>query len=100
MNALAPLIGAEAELGRAVSLGWADESKIDEWRERSAGSLREETERVAQEACAQEYGRLMHKVRLSTFHPFSAPGLSVTGNSAWVSAATTRQTRQSYAGRS
>ncbi|EPT05650.1 hypothetical protein FOMPIDRAFT_1111018 [Fomitopsis schrenkii] len=61
VNALAPLIGAEAELGRAVSLGWADESKIDEWRERSAGSLREETERVAQEACAQEYGRLMHK---------------------------------------
>lgn len=69
MNALAPLIGAEAELGRAVSPGWAaaDESKIDEWRERGSESVREEMERVAQEACAQEYGRLMHLVRLSPF---------------------------------
>lgn len=63
MNALAPLIGAENELGRAVPPAWGDESKIDEWRTKSAESLREEMERVAQEACAQEYGRLMHRVR-------------------------------------
>lgn len=66
LNALAPLIGAEHELGgKAVSPGWADdasEDKIKEWTSRGIELVQEEMERVAEEACALEYGRLMHKV--------------------------------------
>ncbi|KAH9928639.1 uncharacterized protein B0H18DRAFT_1084394 [Fomitopsis serialis] len=51
VTALAPLIGAEAELGHAVSPNWANEAKIDEWRKKG----------TELEACAQEYGRLIHK---------------------------------------
>ena len=69
LNALAPLIGAETELSRAVASGWANDvpaEKISEWRKKGA-ELKDELERVAQETCSVEYGRLMHKVRLSLF---------------------------------
>ncbi|KAI0714456.1 hypothetical protein C8T65DRAFT_644387 [Cerioporus squamosus] len=65
LNALAPLIGAEDELGgKAVSPGWAEdasEDKIKEWSKRGIALVKEEMERVAEETCAVEYGRLMHK---------------------------------------
>ncbi|KZT73166.1 UPF0061-domain-containing protein [Daedalea quercina L-15889] len=61
VTTLAPLIGAEAELGHAVSSGWAKEDKIDEWRKKGTELVKDEMERVAQDACAQEYGRLMHR---------------------------------------
>ncbi|KAH9838403.1 uncharacterized protein C8Q71DRAFT_528109 [Rhodofomes roseus] len=60
-TSLAPLIGAEAELGHAVSAGWANEDKIDDWRKTGTELVKDEMERVAQDACAQEYGRLIHK---------------------------------------
>ncbi len=67
LNALAPLIGAEDELGgKAVSPGWAEdasEDRIGEWSKRGIALVKEEMERVAEETCAVEYGRLMHKVR-------------------------------------
>ncbi|KAI0649278.1 hypothetical protein C8Q79DRAFT_903782 [Trametes meyenii] len=65
LNALSPLIGAEDELsGKAVSPGWADGAspdQIKEWSERGSQLVKEDMERVAEETCAVEYGRLMHK---------------------------------------
>ncbi|TFK87969.1 UPF0061-domain-containing protein [Polyporus arcularius HHB13444] len=65
LNALAPLIGAEDELGgNAVSPGWAEDASEDiigEWSKRGIALVKEEMERVAEETCAVEYGRLMHK---------------------------------------
>ena len=49
-----------------MSPGWAEdtsEDKIKEWSKRGIELVKEEMERVAEEACAVEYGRLMHKVR-------------------------------------
>ncbi|KAI1797378.1 hypothetical protein LXA43DRAFT_969349 [Ganoderma leucocontextum] len=65
LNALSPLVGAEDELGgKAVSPGWADNAskdQIQEWSKRGIELVKEEMERVAEEVCAVEYGRLMHK---------------------------------------
>ncbi|KAF8969247.1 hypothetical protein BDZ97DRAFT_1915590 [Flammula alnicola] len=65
LDALAPLIGAEAELGgKAVSAGWADEAtpeKIEEWRKKAQELLRDEADKVVQETTAVDYGRLMRK---------------------------------------
>ncbi|KAL4247223.1 SELO family protein [Abortiporus biennis] len=64
LNALAPLIGAEAELGKAVAPNWADnvsEEKIKEWTDNGIKLVKVEMETLAQETCAVEYGRLMHK---------------------------------------
>ncbi|RPD75172.1 UPF0061-domain-containing protein [Lentinus tigrinus ALCF2SS1-7] len=65
LNSLAPIIGAEDSLGgKAVSPGWAEdasEDKIKEWSKRGIELVKEEMERVAEETCAVEYGRLMHK---------------------------------------
>ncbi|EJF64664.1 hypothetical protein DICSQDRAFT_52883 [Dichomitus squalens LYAD-421 SS1] len=65
LNALAPLIGAEDELGgKAVSPGWADDASKDqakEWSKRGTELVKDEMERVMEEACAVEYGRLMHR---------------------------------------
>ena len=67
LNALEPLIGAEHELGgKAVSSGWADNAskdQIKEWGKKGTELVKEEMERVIEEACSVEYGRLMHKVR-------------------------------------
>lgn len=67
LNALSPLIGAEDELGgKAVLPGWANNAskdKVQEWSERGIELVKEEMERIAEETCAVEYGRLMHKVR-------------------------------------
>ncbi|KAI0671584.1 hypothetical protein C8Q78DRAFT_973334 [Trametes maxima] len=65
LNALSPLIGAEDELGgKALSPGLADDAspdKIKEWSERGSQLVKEDMERIAEETCAVEYGRLMHK---------------------------------------
>ncbi|KAI0073890.1 UPF0061-domain-containing protein [Panus rudis PR-1116 ss-1] len=64
VNVLAPVIGAEAELGKAVPPGWAEgvsKEQIDEWRNKGLELAKEEMEILAQETCGQEYGRLMHK---------------------------------------
>jgi len=67
LNALAPLIGAEVELGnKAVSPCWADnasEEKIAQWRQIGQEFVKDEMEKVLQEVTAEEYGRLMRKVR-------------------------------------
>lgn len=65
LTTLAPLIGAEAELGKAVQSGWAEgvsKEKIDEWRQKGTDLVKEEMEVLIQQTCATEYGRLMHKV--------------------------------------
>ncbi|GBE87796.1 UPF0061 protein [Sparassis crispa] len=64
LTALSPIIGAEAELGRAVSAGWAEDAspdKLAEWRKKGTELVKDEMERVAQDICSAEYGRLMHK---------------------------------------
>lgn len=64
-NALAPLIGAESALGKAVSSGWADSadpSQIDEWRKKGNDLILKDVETLFQDTCAEEYRRLMHKV--------------------------------------
>ncbi|KAF9815614.1 hypothetical protein IEO21_04474 [Rhodonia placenta] len=64
LDALAPLIGAEAEFGKALPPGWTEEipsGKINEWRKRGIELVEEELENVAIETSAAEYGRLMHK---------------------------------------
>ncbi|KAH9902803.1 hypothetical protein C8Q73DRAFT_742083 [Cubamyces lactineus] len=65
LNALAPLIGAEHERGgKAVSPGWADSASPEQlktWTDSGLALTKDEMERVAEEACAVEYGRLMHR---------------------------------------
>lgn len=64
LNALAPLIGAEDALnGKAVSPGWANEASPEQltaWAARGLELAKDEMERIAEEACAIEYGRHMH----------------------------------------
>ena len=71
LDSLAPLIGAESELGdRAVSQGWADGAsgqKLEEWKKEGL-KLRDELDRVAQESISVEYGRLMRKVSWTLYH--------------------------------
>ena len=66
LNALAPLIGAEEELGgKAVSAGWAegaDSDKLASWTKKGL-ELATELGRTTQETTAVEYGYLMRKVR-------------------------------------
>ncbi|KAF9484347.1 UPF0061-domain-containing protein [Pholiota conissans] len=65
LNSLAPLIGAEAELGgKAVSAGWGDDvpsEKIEEWTKKGTDLLRDEVDKVVQQTAATEYGRLLRK---------------------------------------
>ncbi|TRM58619.1 hypothetical protein BD626DRAFT_550636 [Schizophyllum amplum] len=64
LNSLAPLIGAEKKLGgKAVSSGWAadaSDEQIKKWKA-SGLELQSGLERVMQEECATEYGKLMRK---------------------------------------
>jgi hypothetical protein len=66
LNALAPLIGAEEELGgKAVPAGWAegaDSDKLASWTKKGL-ELATELDRTTQETTAVEYGYLMRKVR-------------------------------------
>ena len=65
VNALAPLLGAEADGGgKAVTEGWANaasEETINVWTSKGK-ELIEEVTRVVQETTSIEYGRLMRKV--------------------------------------
>ncbi|GBE88362.1 UPF0061 protein [Sparassis crispa] len=64
LTALSPIIGAEAELHRAVFAGWAEDAspdKLAEWRKKGSELVKDEMERIAQDICSAEYGRLMHK---------------------------------------
>ncbi|KAF9048545.1 hypothetical protein BJ165DRAFT_1460470 [Panaeolus papilionaceus] len=64
LNALAPVLGAEAESGgAAVSEGWTEDvkpEKIEEWTKKGL-EYRSEVERIVQQSTADEYGRLMRK---------------------------------------
>lgn len=65
MNALAPVIGAEKETfkNQAVPKDWAKEATAEQvkaWSE-TGKELRSEVERVVQQTCADEYGRLLRK---------------------------------------
>ncbi|KAF8812987.1 UPF0061-domain-containing protein [Phlegmacium glaucopus] len=64
LNALAPLIGAEEELGgMAVSAGWAEDAgsdKLASWTKKGL-ELGSELDRTTQETTAVEYGHLMRK---------------------------------------
>jgi len=65
LNALAPLIGAEKTTfkGQAVPKDWAKDAtaeQIEAWAEEGK-TLRSEVERVVQQTCSDEYGRLMRK---------------------------------------
>ena len=64
LNSLAPLIGAEESLGKAVSQGWADNAtatQMEEWRKKGL-EIQDELVKVTQEVASKEYGRLMRKV--------------------------------------
>ncbi|KAH8831772.1 hypothetical protein DL96DRAFT_1524736 [Flagelloscypha sp. PMI_526] len=63
LTALAPVIGKEEELGgKAISKDWASssEDKIDEWTKKGL-EVKDELDRIVQETCSVEYGRLMRK---------------------------------------
>ncbi|KAJ2922850.1 hypothetical protein H1R20_g14234, partial [Candolleomyces eurysporus] len=63
LNSLAPLIGAESELQKAVEKGWAQdvpEEKLKEWTDKGL-EIRDEVERIAQQTAAEEYGHLLRK---------------------------------------
>ena len=64
--------------------------------------VKEEMERVAEETCAIEYGRLMHKVRTYAILLLSWAGQKLTCgfHSAWGSADSTETTSRSSGGRS
>ncbi|KAH7928231.1 UPF0061-domain-containing protein [Leucogyrophana mollusca] len=64
LQALSPLIGAEVQLGKAVTAGWADDASpetITEWRKTGTELVKDEMERIIEETCAVEYGSLMRK---------------------------------------
>ncbi|KAI0925965.1 hypothetical protein AcV5_008548 [Taiwanofungus camphoratus] len=79
LAALAPLIGAEAALHHAVPPGWADgvpPDTLDAWRTAGMQSLKDDMEAAAQEACAAQYARLMHKrLALRRHDPADEPTL-------------------------
>jgi hypothetical protein len=66
--ALAPLVGAEAELGhRAVSEGWAKEAKkdkISEWSSKGVALVDEELKTLFQREYEAEYNEKMRRVFL------------------------------------
>ncbi|KAF5392322.1 hypothetical protein D9757_001409 [Collybiopsis confluens] len=64
LNALAPLIGAEMEIGKAVSKDWAEAAtaeQMDEWRKKATETIMPEMEAIFQEICSAENGTLMSK---------------------------------------
>ncbi|KAI0303734.1 UPF0061-domain-containing protein [Multifurca ochricompacta] len=65
LNALAPLIGAEAELGdRAVSAGWgkdAKKDKVTEWSSKGVTLVKEELESLFQREYEVEYNARMRQ---------------------------------------
>jgi serine/tyrosine/threonine adenylyltransferase len=75
LNALSPLVGAEAELGnRAVSAGWAGEAKkdkINEWSSRGVTLVEEELKTLFQREYEAEYSERMHRV--CTLLAFESP---------------------------
>ena len=69
LNALAPLIGAEEELGHAVKAGWASHAgpeQIVEWRKTGKG-LQEEMEAEILKVFEAEHWKLYRKVSRATF---------------------------------
>jgi hypothetical protein len=66
LNALAPLVGAEAELGnRAVSAGWAREAekdRINEWGSKGVTLVEEELKIFFQREYEAEYNKRMRQV--------------------------------------
>lgn len=67
LNALAPLVGAEVELGnRAVSAGWAKETKkdkINEWSTKGVALVEEDLKTLFQREYEAEYNERMRRVR-------------------------------------
>jgi|SRR6266576_709550 len=69
LNSLAPLVGAESSLGKAVSPGWADnasEEQLKEWRKKGL-EMQDELVKLTQEVTAKEYGKLMRKASCICF---------------------------------
>lgn len=68
LNALSPLVGAEAELGdRAVSAGWTEDvtkDKIKEWSSKGVALLKEELEDTFRHEYEAEYNARMRQARL------------------------------------
>jgi len=66
LNALAPLVGAEAESGnRAVSAGWvreAEKDKINEWGSKGVTLVEEELKTLFQREYEAEYNERMRRV--------------------------------------
>ena len=70
LNSLAPLVGAESSLGKAVSQGWADdasEEQLEAWRSKGL-EMQDELVKVTQQVAATEYGILMRKAGTSLPH--------------------------------
>ena len=64
LNSLAPLIGAEEELGAAVKAGWASvasKEKIDEWTKKGL-ELEGEMKAVIESIMEKSYWALFRKV--------------------------------------
>jgi hypothetical protein len=68
LNALSPLVGAEAELGdRAISAGWAKEAtkdKINEWSSKGVALVKEELEDTFRREYEAEYNARMRQASL------------------------------------
>lgn len=65
LDALAPLVGAEASASTALKEGWADgasDKEIEAWAEKGQQLVKGDMERMIQEGCSTEYARLMRLV--------------------------------------
>ena len=83
LQSLAPLIGAELELGTSVPPGWpenAPKEKIEEWRKKGIEHTKEEMEILVQETSGLEYGKLMRRVRINDLSAPINVSLNVTYN--------------------
>lgn len=64
LSTLAEIIGAEAQTGKAVKPGWAEEAgdqQLDEWRVEGS-KVGEELEQTVLQTFREEYNRLYRKV--------------------------------------
>ena len=62
LNALAPLVAAEAELGnKAVTAGWAKEGKNNDWSDRGVALVQEELEVLFRREYEAEFNARMRQ---------------------------------------
>ena len=94
LDALAPLIGAELESGKAASAGWgADVTKeqLKSWSDKAHAEVKSQVEAAFSEVYKTEYAKAMRKVRI---HPPAPKGLLLIASNSATGSQTRRLCRR------